>query len=184
MSKICPIYATRNDILLFLKNVEERTELIYTVADVVDQPCFTVYQSAADIPELGIAKVGATEHEIQLLLTKPSMEFKLRSIELRKGGVRYSLDQLENPNTVVISAGGQFDETTVIAGSIGTCKNTPESVELFKLLKKMVRKRFIRIRSYYVGPEAKEILDSGGRLTTGINSPSEYDLHEEATIYK
>ena len=32
--------------------------------------------------------------------------------------------------------------------------------------------------------EAKEILDSGGRLTTGISSPSEYDLHEEATIYQ
>ena len=179
MSRICPIYATREDILGLMRDVEERIALNYVIAGMFDKAEHTTYCKATEIPDLGISRGGDTNLDLQVILAKDPAEFVMERVPQRKGGVRYSFDQVENPNTVVISAGGQFDETTVIAGSIGTCKNTPESVELFKLLKKMVRKRFVRIRSYYVGPDAKEILDAGGRLTTGISSPSEYDLHEE-----
>jgi len=39
-----------------------------------------------------------------------------------------------------------------------------------------VRKRFERIRGYYVGPEAHELLKEGKRLTIAEQSPREFDL--------
>ncbi len=51
MSKICPIYATREDILGLLRDVEERTALNYVAAGKFDKAEHTIYYKAREIPD-------------------------------------------------------------------------------------------------------------------------------------
>jgi hypothetical protein len=39
-----------------------------------------------------------------------------------------------------------------------------------------VRRRFVRVGAYWIGPEAAGLLDAGNRLTAAVQSPREYDL--------
>ena len=43
---------------------------------------------------------------------------------------------------------------------------------------KPIKKHWAHVKSYYVGPEALEVLRKGGRLTASVRSPKEYDLTE------
>lgn len=100
----------------------------------------------------------------------------VRPIPQRNGGLKYAIDQLENLHTVVLQSGGLVDGKRLIAGQIGTTSIESNSVEIYTLFAKEVRRKFEKIKSYYVGPEAGLFLDGGGRLTPTAKSPETYDL--------
>jgi hypothetical protein len=92
--------------------------------------------------------------------------------------VRYAVDQLANPKTVVLQPGGQF-EGCIIAGQLGTVSDDPTSLELFRFISKQVRRLFTKVKAFYVGKEASELLGRGWRLTANVKAPPLYDLKRD-----
>jgi len=93
-------------------------------------------------------------------------------------GGAYSLTQKSNPDSIVFSPGGVYrGERVLICGHIGTVSQSPASLELHKQFVKRISKSFEKIGSYYVGPEAAQLMQQGYRMvTSSIGSSTVYDL--------
>lgn len=100
----------------------------------------------------------------------------LRPVSQRAGGQMYAVDQVDNPDTIVLHVGGVLADQHLIAGQIGTVGNSKQSDEIHSLFVRLIRKRFEKVKAFYVGPEAAAMLDSGARLSATPKSPKEYDL--------
>jgi hypothetical protein len=91
----------------------------------------------------------------------------------------YAVDQLANPKTVGLRPGGKFDKRCIVAGQLGTASDDPSSLELFQFISKQMRRLFTKVKAFYVGKEASELLDKGWRLTGDVKSPPLYDLKRD-----
>ncbi|MGO9444236.1 MAG: hypothetical protein ACLPXB_05580 [Thiobacillaceae bacterium] len=101
----------------------------------------------------------------------------VRPVSQRRGGVKYAVDQLVNPQTVVLDGGGMLDAERLIAGYVGTATNDDLATDIYALFAKVIRRKYEKIKSYYVGPEAVQLLDDGVRLTiNGKVADTTYDL--------
>jgi len=67
----------------------------------------------------------------------------------------------------------------LIDGQVGTISDDPHSLELFHLFRKEIRRLFTKVKEFYVGKEAGELLDKGWRLTANAKSPALYDLKRD-----
>ena len=100
----------------------------------------------------------------------------MREVRQANGAIRYGVDQLTNPKSVVVRPGRLVDERILLAGQIGTVSEDPASSRLFSVFSKSIRGNFTKVKSYWVGTEALEMLDSGGRLASSRKAAPEYDL--------
>jgi hypothetical protein len=176
MSKVIGIFATRNDLLDLLADVESARSVQYAEAGMFDKPAPATFGSSSEIPGLGTTHATSTNLAPRFLLADAGVPFSVRPVLQRKGGTRYAVDQQKNPDSVALIPGGQFDGQTLLAGSIGTCTNSAVSAALLGAIASVIRRKWVKIQSYAVGPEAARVLDAGGRLTADIWSPREYDL--------
>ena len=176
MSKVVNFFATRKDSLDVFIEVESARSIHYASAGMFETPETVVYPSALQIPDLGVIRVPDAALGRGLLLADSTTSFTSEPIPQRRGGVRYAVDQATNPDTVDLSPGGQFDPKTIIAGRLGTSTDSLLSADLLRMIANVVRRRWVKVKSYFVGPESLTVLDAGGRLTTGLRSPGEYDL--------
>jgi hypothetical protein len=175
-AKSINFFATRSDLNGIFIAVEAQQALKYVQAGMFDSPELNEFSSGLKIPNLGLAPSGTSNLEPFWLVTDAHSEIIVKSVPQRRGGVRYGIDPGLNPESVIVWPGGNFDRSTLIAGQIGTGVINPESTKLFNLFIQVFRKRFNRIRSYFVGPEAEQLLDQGGRLTWNSRSPQTRDL--------
>jgi hypothetical protein len=97
------------------------------------------------------------------------------------GIVRHDYGLSANPRTITILHGGFFAEDVLLYGRVGTVSDDSVAVQLYRGFSSALKKRFQRIRAYWVGPRAAELLASGCRLTIGADSPREFDLVRETT---
>lgn len=171
-----PFFATANDILSFLLPIESGLSMRYVRTGTCDSEAVTFFDTVADIPSLGVAEKGDQVLEPSFLVVSAATGVVVRRLALRDGSTRLTIDQLENPSSVVLSPGGVFRGEDLIAGSLGTGSFTDESRALYKEIVAHLRKRFAKVRSFYVGPEASQALKNGRRLTTCVRAPLELDL--------
>lgn len=176
MSKVINFFAARGDLLNLLVEVESMRMIHYVEAGMVEIPELTTYQSASQISNLGVIHVDAPHKGLNLLIADDMTSFTCEEIPQRRGGMRYAVDQKENPDTIDLIPGGQFDDRTILAGRFGTCTDSSVSAALLKTVALGVRKRWKKVKSYWIGSEAMRLLDTGGRLTFNLRSPQEYDL--------
>jgi len=176
MSTVIGLFATRNDLLDLLNEVEATRPIHYAEAGMFDSPELMVYPSALNIPSLGEIHVQESVQGRILLIADAAVQFVVRPVPQRRGGTRFAIDQKLNPDSVALFPGGQFDSHTLLAGNFGTCTDSEASSSLLGTVEASIRKRWVEIKSYAIGPEAASVLDAGGRLTANLRSPSEYDL--------
>lgn len=176
MSKIINIFASRKDLLDLLGDVESTRAVHYAEAGISDRPERIVYGSASEIPGLGTVRLAQANAGPRFLLADAAVPFALRLVPQRRGGMRHAIDQQSNPDSVALFPGGQVDDQTVLAGSIGTCTDSATSAALLEVLAGVICRKWAKIKSYGVGPEAMRVLDAGGRLTANLHSPRDYDL--------
>jgi hypothetical protein len=171
-------FATRNDHLAMLREATAGRSLHFFPAGVFDdQPA--PFDDAAQIPVLGMARKGDQVHEDRYLVLPAAEPVQRREIHLNVGGTRIAIDQLANPKSVIFCAGGEWDGgSTIISGDVGTVSDDPSGKALWLAFAKPIKKKWRRVKAYYVGPEALAVLRGGGRLTTSIRSPALYDLAE------
>lgn len=176
MSKSMNVFAVESDIKLLLFSLESIVSVKYVRAGMSDEPAPEIYVSVADIPGLGEAN-SPDQAQCPVFLILPSnATIHVEQIEQRKGGVKYAIDQRKNSTSLALRLGGIFDDCCVISGQIGTCSGDPQSLELMRIVTRLTRKHFERIRSYFVGPRARELMEQGFRLTADARMPKEYDL--------
>jgi hypothetical protein len=169
-------FATRSDLEGVLAAVESQGPLIYVMAGIFDAPNKKVLRSGLEIPNLGMTTSGNQNQQQWYLVAEGHRDVHAEEIPQRHGGVHYAVDQRSNPQSVAFRPGGVFENRSVIAGQMGTSSCDPVSAALLNLFVREFRKQFKRIKSYYVGAEASELLDKGFRLTADTRSPLEYDL--------
>jgi hypothetical protein len=169
------IFATRSDLEPGLDHFEKENPVRYALTGLLHGPIFEQYESLLEWPGLGINTTGDHISGPTFLVVPRGIEIKAEPIPQRSGGVRYALNQKLNPQSIAFSPGGLFGDRVLVCGHIGTVWKTAQN--LYKDFSREFTKRFSKIGSYYVGPEAERLMDQGHRMVTiSINSPTAYDL--------
>lgn len=177
MSKQIHIFATKADLIPVLKLTESQRKIKYVRYDIYKSPDIPIYESLLNYKNIGINTTGDhNSGEIFLIMDKDNT-VKFEKTNNILGVTKYSVNQTVNPDSVTFQPGGLFKNRFLICGHIGTSSDSVISSELLKQFSKIIKKGFKRVRSYYVGENAIELLKSGLRLITmGIDEPTEYDL--------
>lgn len=176
MSRATQTYATKNDWAECLRLIEAQRPLAYTVSGLFDADHRETFISVDAIPEFGIAGMPNAILEPCYVVCDSDRQIQSREVPQRRGGVKYAIDQKLNPFTVGLRPGGLLHQDMLIAGQLGTCTEDPTGIELHKLIIRELKRRFVRIKSYWVGPEAVNLLDRGGRLTASDTPNTTFDL--------
>ncbi|MEX3953957.1 hypothetical protein AB4Y40_40470 [Paraburkholderia sp. EG287B] len=173
-------YATKFDILAVVKTVEEKILLQYILAHHQLHPAYgptaPEYSSASQLPCLGIAtakQTGSCERYIVAPRT-----IAITPLTRLVGGNPETYFELGNcPDCVEFNAGGFWEERVLINGLIQTWSGSKDAQRLMRLFTSTFQKTFKqKIGSYWIGPEAFEFLQDGGRLTLNVDAEPGFDI--------
>jgi hypothetical protein len=170
-------FATADDLLPVLLSIEAKYAIVYTRFDHVHEPRADDYRTARDLPTLfqpqpfESAVLGPA-----YLVTEAGTKVVLRQLSPYEGKDRWSVDQLANPDSIVLRHGGLFKENILLSGEARTAYKTTMALRLQRAFDTAIRKHFVKIKAFYVGRAAEALLDSGCRLTAAEQCPPEFDL--------
>jgi hypothetical protein len=174
MTKDIHFYATKSDLLSIFDMVDSGLQYVRFGSCSVPNP--ETFLSGPDIPNLGIASSeSAVACDMFLVCDKTSKVIPCKFSTL-KGEERFGFDQLNNPHTIVFSPGGLWGNDVLLHGRVATVSDHEASIRLMKLFGSAIRKKFTKVRAFYVGPDALEMLKRGKRLTIAAQSPRRFDL--------
>jgi hypothetical protein len=169
-------FATRSDILQVLDALEASAALKYVETGSFTVPNALAFETARAIPALGTASAGDLNHIPHFMVMPFGHEVTPETVAQRGGGVRYIIRHVDHPGSITFVSGGQFGGDVLISGEFGTSFASGGSRELFRKARTAVRREFLHVKSYWVGPEATALWRTGWRLTSSVRSPREYDL--------
>lgn len=170
-------YATSEDLLQVLQRFERKHPVVYTRTGSFEYPSHPTFHSGQSISTLcSPAPHPEAVAGYTYLVTPEGVQVAIRQIALRRGGVHYAVDQLSNPISITFTHGGFYAPDVLLYGRVATCSDHPNAARLYRAFASSVAKVFSRVRAFYVGPKALELLRKGCRLTIGANSPRDYDL--------
>jgi hypothetical protein len=170
-------FATANDLLPVFDRVDSKQSLAYTLTGLLESPNLTIVAKGQDLPTL--RAIGTLLNAIggpSYLVTPANVAVHVRKVPQNDGGTRYAVDQLINPDSIILSHGGFFNSEILLDGRVGTCSDSAIAEALFRAYANAIAKHFVRIKAFWVGPQAAELLRQGCRLTGGADSSKEYDL--------
>jgi hypothetical protein len=169
-------FATKNDLLLALCDLEAKRKIKYTRAGRIEGPEPQVWETGANLPGLGRAAGDQAVDCDSFLILDGASVVAVVSQETRNGDDRYDLEQAQNPDSVIVYVGGEWVDGSLISGGAATNSETPLSQSLMRAIHSGIKKHFSRVQAFWVGPEALASLRAGKRLTYAVQSPPEYDL--------
>jgi len=114
------------------------------------------------------------------VLTPVGVHVQVRQVDMIDG-TRYFVDELINSSSATLKLGFLPALNILTPGSVGTTARDGSGVNIVRQFERVIRKRFTRVKSYWVGKEALAMLRSGARLTVGEKATPEYDLVAEKT---
>lgn len=176
MKKRINFFAASNDLRPVLNSIEEEVPLRYTLMGNHTAEENVTFLRGGDIADLGRAVKDASVKCPCYLVTFFEEKVNSRFLRLNSGEHTYSTSQLLNPDSLAFSPAGLWSESVVLAGSTTTVSETDEAQRLMKLFDKNLRRTFIKVNAFWVGPSASALFSSGARLTTAIQSPPDLDL--------
>jgi len=203
MSRRIQFFARKEDILSAAARVESVGPVRYVKYGQIVGSDAPTYASIADIGDLGNAAYDSASACAKYLVYRPEVPFKLRplktltaednertyieildvQIPVKPGGLtqkvgkpRFAIDQLINPDCVVVNPGGIWNGNVLLRGELSTVSGTQISRDLFSRFSRAIKSQFTPMRSYYVGPGALEFLRAGNRLTQAVQCPRELDF--------
>jgi hypothetical protein len=168
-------YALKEDILPVMEAVELKCSLKYFRAGQFSELNQQAFTRGCEIPNLGIASSESSiSCETFLVTEKPNID--IRPIQQTDGSMRFSVDQLLNPDTVTFTAGGIWRPDVILYGRVATASDSSKSQDLMKLFNSAFRKHFKKVKAYWIGPKAHVLLEEGARLTIAAQSSRDFDL--------
>jgi hypothetical protein len=180
VSKYIHLFAAIDDLVPVLREVEAKHPVKYVRMRSNPTGGVEEFASAVDLPDLGRASAPSAVGCDSYLVTGRDLAVHPRRIVSNDGTVWFAIDQVLNPDTVEISPGGIWEDDVVLSGRVATLPGSEYADTLVRAYRNAVRKHFVRIRAFWVGPRARSLLDAGKRLTMAVQSPREYDLAPES----
>jgi hypothetical protein len=177
MKKIL-FFATPSDIEPVLRRFEANAPLKFVEMGTLSTPNRAIYLESSQIPYPGIAthETGSLSkgYMVSPRDTKNHMDVSFT----RKGEKRWNLFNADNEETVTLGMGGIWKTGTLLPGDMATLHQTPVAQQPMKwFLSALKQEGFTKVREWWLGHEAMEMLKAGKRLTTTAEqSPYEYDL--------
>jgi hypothetical protein len=159
------IFATANDLSQLVSSVCRELKVHFVLCGMFDSDTPVVFESFDQHRDMQ-----------QYLVLEPERQLKVRQVTQKDGSIKFAVDQLANPKSVAVSCGGFASEKLLVAGQIGYSSNDPDAADMFFAFDQEVRKKFSKIKAYWVGPEAERLLDSGVNLAATARGSSEYYL--------
>ena len=172
-------FATREDLLFVLRKLEASRPIKYTRAGRLIGPIPEIWKSGDDLPQLGKATGDQAVACDPFLIMEEDSTVQVESGRMFDGQERFDVYQNMNPDSIHLLPGGEWTDGAIISGSIATISTSPISQAFMRSAHSAVKKHFIRVQAFWVGPEALIALRSGKRLTQAVQSPPEFDLQEE-----
>jgi hypothetical protein len=123
-------FALPDDLLGVFERVEARRPVSFVLTGMFETSEFAVFHSGAELPTL---RSPASRQSIECptySVMPASASVNVRPVRQRKGGVRYAIDQLENPDTVTFTHGGLHTSNVLISGRVATVSTTPMGRQL------------------------------------------------------
>jgi hypothetical protein len=171
-------FATPADIIPVLRRFESNAPLKFVEMGTLSTPNRKIYLEASQIPDPGIAthETGSLSkgYMVSHRDTKNHMDVSIT----RKGEKRWNLLNSDNEEAVILGMGGLWKTGTLLPGGIATLHQASVAQQLMKwFLLALKQEGFIKVREWWLGKEALEMLKAGKRLTTTAEqSPPEFDL--------
>lgn len=179
MSKNRFFFATKPDLIKIIQTVEQSDKFKYIDGLYSDTREFKILNSLYDYEYLGIDLLGNRMSQ-QIMIINHLDEPNPREIKLVAGGVRYAIDQLTNEGSIIFRPGGIYKNEYLIVGQISTMNNGAESIRIFKIFEKALRKMSCKkVGRYYLGEDAMQLYGKMRFITMGITQPEIYDLNIE-----
>ena len=170
-------FATAEDLLPIFFEIEARRQLSYTLTGHITKPEVASYHRGNDLPTLHQPTTSeAAANCPSYLVTQVEQPVNLRKLPPYAGQNRWAVDQLANPDSTVLWHGGVFEGKLLLHGRVATTSKSSIAQSLQRAFDSQIRRHFSKIKAFYVGRKAEQLLDSGFRLTIAAQSPSEYDL--------
>jgi hypothetical protein len=170
-------FALRNDVMSLLERFDSMGAVKYVESGVISTPSCSSFDRGASIPDLGRASNPSAINCQTFLICTSSTEIRLRPLADVDCRIRFAVDQLENPDTVMFSSGGLWNNSILLHGRTSTVSQSKLSQELMRRFQRaLIKVDFQKVKAYYVGPDAMEFLKNGQRLSTSAQSPREFDL--------
>ncbi|MCI0392742.1 MAG: hypothetical protein MOB07_28760 [Acidobacteria bacterium] len=169
-------FALKDDLTSVIEVVEANIQIKYVQMGVFDTPETETFLSGFELPNLGKADSDSASTCMSYLVCRRDTPVNVRSFEDMDGVSRFFVDQLSNPDTVVFTPAGLWDDDTLLHGRVATLSESELSQEIMKVFGAAFRRKFTKLKAFFVGPKALTLLQSGKRLTISAQSPREFDL--------
>ena len=169
-------FAVKDDLSRVLGAIEKNFEAQYVRVGVFSNSTMEIFETSADLPRIGEATNESAVNSDSFLIIQRTSTIQTRAVTLSNGIQNFCIDQLENPDTVVLTPAGMWGHDVVLYGTVGSASDSEFSVKLMKMLEREFKKFFQKINAFWVGPKAFALFESGKRLTIAVQSPKEFDL--------
>jgi hypothetical protein len=168
-------FAVKEDLLPVLEEFESKGPLKYVRTGLFLKKNYDSFDRGAEIERLGRATADTASSCETFLVCKREA---IVNVRLVMGGAvqRFAIDQLLNPDTVVFTPAGLWNDDVILHGRLATISDRESAQELMKRFYAAIRRYSSKIKAYWVGPKALAFLESGKRLTIAVQSPREFDL--------
>ncbi len=133
MSKEIFFFATRNDILKALKEIELLRKIKYIKCGAYDSKDYLIYDSIDNIGNLSVNMSGNHQSESYLVLDA-SLPVVVREAKQNTGGIKYFIDQMKNKTSIVFWPGGFYEKHYLIWGHTATILDNKVSQEYIRTL--------------------------------------------------
>jgi hypothetical protein len=176
MASTLTLYGTTEDHFGVLTVAEEILGLQYVQATLHFSANPPIFSSACQIDSLGIARVGKSAFERQYLILPSGTLLQTREVHLFTGDIRYIVDHYSNPDSVLFSPGGLYEDRCVIAGMLVQPTSERMAAILFRTLAQCYRSAFTKTKNAYIGDHALALFREGFRLTSQADPDRTGDL--------
>lgn len=178
MGKTLYFFVTKEDLHKIIQNVEQTISLKYVMDHLYDSTRFQIYHSFEQYEGFGMNRSG--DHQTDLFfIFERNCPIVLKQVPQFEGGIKYSLGQDLNKDSITFWPGGLYQDQFLIMSHIGTISNSPESLKLFDIFKKVIKKQcnmHNRGSNIWYSDAVKEVSNKYRLITININSPREYDF--------
>ena len=171
-------FATPNDIVPVLNRFGSNSAIKFVEVGNLTTPNRPIYLQSSEIPQPGIATHETGNASTAYMVSLRDTKNHMRKLVGRDGQPRWTLDNGDNNESVILTMAGLWGEDTLLPGLMDTLHQDSVAQQLMKwFLSALKAQDFTKIEHWWVGPQGMEMLRSGKRLTkTAVQSPPDYDL--------
>ena len=173
-------YADDEDIRTLLVRFRELGDLKYV--EQLSSANAELQQFTDPLDLFGCANLRPEAPNVRRLFTvlDGDAELSVREVEMADGsGLKKSISQYMNPDSVVLSFGGEVGDGTIVMSDITTIGDTVRAREMHKAFKKLITESTQRVGSkgalYRLMPGAVAKLKGGWRLAREKRQPENMD---------